>query len=165
MPIICFVFYVKLKDMAEKVPPEVGNNLKAVLNQADNLLRDKGSKTSKVSSSMLMDSLGNGQPYKTSQWTADIEYERTHQLQNAPEGSVQHNGKLVATDTREATGHQSMESNSSNRGVEVVEQFEHGVYVTLIQNPDGTKDFKRVRFRYSLISTHYKSMHTYFISF
>lgn len=67
------------------------------------------------------------------------EYGRTHLT---GEGSFDiHNGK---TDS----GHQSMNSNSSNRGVEVIEQFEHGVYVTLLQNPDGTKEFKRVRFRY-----------------
>ena len=146
---------MKLKDMAEKVPPEVGDNLKGVLNQAETLLRDKGSQASKVSSSSLMDSSENGQPHKTSQGASDIEYERTQhrkddsELWNAPEGSVQHNGKSVATDARVATGHQGMESNSSARGVEVVEQFEHGVYVTLVQNADGTKYFKRVRFRYS----------------
>lgn len=32
--------------------------------------------------------------------------------------------------------------------VQLIEQFEPGVYVTLIQLKDGTKVFKRVRFRY-----------------
>lgn len=34
--------------------------------------------------------------------------------------------------------------------VQLIEQFEPGVYVTLIQLRDGTKVFKRVRFRYSI---------------
>lgn len=31
---------------------------------------------------------------------------------------------------------------------EIIEQFEHGVYVTFIQRPNGVKIFKRVKFRY-----------------
>lgn len=34
---------------------------------------------------------------------------------------------------------------------QVIEQFEPGVYVTLIVKPSGIKVFKRVRFRYSFI--------------
>jgi hypothetical protein len=34
--------------------------------------------------------------------------------------------------------------------VQLIEQFEPGVYVTLMQLRDGTKVFKRVRFRYSI---------------
>lgn len=33
--------------------------------------------------------------------------------------------------------------------VEVIEQFEPGVFVTLLVSPDGTKVFKRIRFRYT----------------
>lgn len=35
---------------------------------------------------------------------------------------------------------------------EVVEQFEPGVYVTLVEFPNGTRKFKRVKFRYISIT-------------
>ncbi|XP_020259682.1 uncharacterized protein LOC109836225 [Asparagus officinalis] len=116
---------LQLKNLAGKVPKEVGDNLKAILKQAESLLKDKGSHASKLPSSLM----------KSSENGVDIHYERT---QN-------HKDKSAVANTREATGQQNIENGSS--GVEVTEQFEHGVYVTLVQNPDGTRDFKRVRFR------------------
>lgn len=52
---------------------------------------------------------------------------------------------------RSENGFKSHESSTrrSEGGKEVIEQFEPGVYVTLLQLRDGTRVFRRVKFRYS----------------
>ena len=44
-------------------------------------------------------------------------------------------------------GVSSLKNNAYKGGKEVMEQFEPGVYMTVIVHPDGTKVFKRVKFR------------------
>lgn len=41
----------------------------------------------------------------------------------------------------------SSKSSSEKEGDEIIEQFESGVYITFIRLQDGTKAFKRIRFR------------------
>lgn len=73
--------------------------------------------------------------------------------QNADGTPREDNGASVSH--TKGTSQSSMENGSTTSPVcelegkkEVIEQFEPGVYVTLIQLANGTKIFKRVRFRY-----------------
>ncbi|XP_047310627.1 PH, RCC1 and FYVE domains-containing protein 1-like [Impatiens glandulifera] len=51
-----------------------------------------------------------------------------------------------AHDDREHTSHHNQESSASGGVKEVIEQFEPGVYVTLLELQNGSKIFKRVKF-------------------
>lgn len=92
-------------------------------------------------------------PFLMNEGTANIQDQRMDDFSDgANEGIVQHgNG-----DFREANQIRENDSRSpktsavrfSDEGGEnLTEQFEPGVYVTLVQLPNGTKVFKRVRFR------------------
>ena len=70
------------------------------------------------------------------------------------ESSVQDSSRLSISDTREAAPQQSTENGSRSASkyegeTEINEQFEPGVYVTYYALKNGTKVFKRVRFRYA----------------
>lgn len=80
---------------------------------------------------------------------------RQYVMQAAVEGD-----KLMGTTTKEEIIHHAPEIESRpkmstarvhTREDEIVEQFVPGVYVTLVQLPNGAKIFKRVRFRYILL--------------
>lgn len=67
------------------------------------------------------------------------------------------NDRPSASSTREDEAQPSSEDGSKShesstmkidRGKEVVEQFEPGVYVTVVQLRNGTRIFRRVKFRY-----------------
>lgn len=66
-----------------------------------------------------------------------------------------------ATSQSSENGSQSLDTSRSGREREtqVIEQFEPGVYVSLIVRPNGNKVFKRVKFRY-LICLLYNKFHT-----
>lgn len=71
-------------------------------------------------------------------------------------GNVQHESNssyLSSTGVSPPCSENSSRSADSHRTVQegetsVIEQFEHGVYITVIVLSDGSKVFKRVRFRY-----------------
>lgn len=51
----------------------------------------------------------------------------------------------------------SLVANGNNQvEAEWIEQDEPGVYITLVALPDGTRDLKRVRFRYFFISFNFR---------
>lgn len=68
----------------------------------------------------------------------------------------ENNGSSSSGQTTESTSQTSRQGSSRlprypsrrEEKKELIEQFEPGVYVTLIQLSNGTKIFKRVRFRY-----------------
>ncbi|KAJ0971817.1 hypothetical protein J5N97_019776 [Dioscorea zingiberensis] len=154
----------QLKDMTEISPPELSDSLKAMHIQAESFLKSNENHASEFSSSIVMDSSGNYQSHANNDGAADI---RSPRIENAndesdlshnyTEGSVQHSNQSAAPETRDGTSYQNTENgvrspeiSSMNHGnvaeVQLVEQFEPGVYVTLVQLQNGTKIFKRVRF-------------------
>ncbi|KAM0934715.1 putative brevis radix (BRX) domain-containing protein [Dioscorea sansibarensis] len=129
----------------DKLPPEVNNNLKAIHIQAESFLKSNESRASEFSSSIVLDSSGVAHSHTISEGSA---YVYDHKIENKP---------LTDTGTRESTIHQSTENGlrspkmsparpGNDGGTEILEQFEPGVYVTLVLLPGGTKIFKRVRF-------------------
>jgi hypothetical protein len=50
----------------------------------------------------------------------------------------------------------SLVANGNQVEAEWIEQYEPGVFITLVALRDGTRDLKRVRFRYFLISFYFK---------
>ncbi|XXG89651.1 hypothetical protein AAC387_Pa12g1603 [Persea americana] len=124
----------EMNNMADKLAPEVYdvNHSRELNAQVEALLKNGGN--------------------RASEWTANIQDQRMDDFSDgANEGIVQHgNG-----DFREANQIRENDSRSpktsavrfSDEGGEnLTEQFEPGVYVTLVQLPNGTKVFKRVRF-------------------
>ncbi|OVA07553.1 FYVE zinc finger [Macleaya cordata] len=124
---------VQWKDMTEKLPPEVCDNehFKAMHVYMESLLKTNGSQSSEFYSSLSANCLEPDQQNDTSS---------TDPPQKA-EGN-----KSSTSDNKETVSNQRIENGSrSPTNLEVTEQFEPGVYITLtIRN--GTKVFKRVRF-------------------
>lgn len=120
----------QLKDISEKLPPEVydSEDFKALHIKLESLLKTKENIVSGVPSSL---------PGKNSEC-------------EQPEG----NG-LPDSHSKDVVSHQSIGNGSETPRVptvrnesqrQLIEQFEPGVYVTLIQLQNGTKIFKRVKF-------------------
>ncbi|XP_072983554.1 PH, RCC1 and FYVE domains-containing protein 1-like isoform X2 [Typha latifolia] len=155
---------LKLRDMADKLPPEVGDNLKALQIQAEALLRDNRISASEISPLLAADSMEQDHRHLSSEGAIDLtdqkitnNGEKSELLQASTGGSSLHFRKPSATDIEETAAHQNAENTSkippdfaprygSHGEVQLIEQFEPGVYVTLVQLRDGTKVFKRVRF-------------------
>ncbi|XP_020676552.1 PH, RCC1 and FYVE domains-containing protein 1 isoform X2 [Dendrobium catenatum] len=136
----------QMKDVAQKVPNDLGDNIKSMIISAELFLENNKTRASELPSSA----------------TPSIESPNTqvHQkngFENSTDDNAQNNIKSVINDIRVTADHQSMESSSrspraskriiNNKGeVELMEQFEPGIYATLLQLLDGTKLFKRVKF-------------------
>lgn len=118
-------FEVQLKDMVEKLAPETSDNLNGLLDEAESFLKVNGHSKTELPAFL------------------DISSSENDQLDLASGGAI---------DIRLAIHHARTEScfisptSSTNHGSKVTEQFEPGVYVTLIQLVDGTKVFHQVRF-------------------
>lgn len=142
--IVAFV-HLQLKTIADRVPSEAADSLKALQNHSEIFL--------------------SGQGIHPPDITSASEHARAHQrsasmgnLLLAQDGSSGNASSSVASLTGESPCHRIMENSLRANGdfapkhgthgeVQLIEQFEPGVYVTLIQLRDGTKVFKRVRFR------------------
>lgn len=145
--------------MAEKLPPEISpsENFQTTLTRAEDFLRE-------FESSSVPSSLTFEQQRASSTLASTL-----------PEHRIEGNNEAAAVDQSQEGGNVLQESNRSSvpnteaamppessessrslhpsRSVregetEVTEQFEPGVYVTLVVKPDGNKVFKQVRFRY-----------------
>lgn len=163
--LIFLSFILKLKDLTEKSPSELGESLKSMHIQAESFLKSNENHASEFSSSIVMDSSGNHHSYSNNGGGADVHGQRIENANEEPDsshnyivGSAQHSNQSAITETRNDASHQSTDNgvrspelssmNHTNVGeVQLVEQFEPGVYVTLVQLPNGTKIFKRIRFR------------------
>lgn len=66
--------------------------------------------------------------------------------------SIESNASNVRVNQSRADGIPSTPETARARATEVMEQFEPGVYVTLLQLPNGAKVFKRIKFRYVRLS-------------
>ncbi|KAL6849003.1 hypothetical protein ACP4OV_021586 [Aristida adscensionis] len=125
----------ELKSIADKVPSDVADSLRTLQSHSERFLTGQSSQSSEVTGPS-----GLGLPGLSSS--------RHHK--SASMGNL---GMLAS----ESPCHRIMENSSKANGdfapkygthgeVQLIEQFEPGVYVTLIQQRDGNKVFKRVRF-------------------
>lgn len=128
--------------MADKLPPEIctSETFKTVCDKAESFA------TCEISSSLESDKheKSNGNPPED------------HRTEERVAGDSV--SKLAEND-RSSTHQHSPQSDPKPQGIpgtrnggekESIEQFEPGVYITFVQRQDGTKMFKRVRFRYFL---------------
>lgn len=148
----------QLKEMEKQLPPEVydSETFKSMQTQIEAFLNTSGTQAAEFSSSLPAD-LESDQ--KNAPVTNPLGVEDhvnaaglTDLTQNG-ESSVQDSSKLSISITRDAVPQQSTENGSRSAAKyegepESTEQFEPGVYVTFIALKNGTKIFKRVRFRY-----------------
>jgi len=136
---------VQLKSIAIRVPNDAADSLKALQSHSERFLTGQGIHPPEVT--------GAGRHATAHQRSASM-----GSLVLFQDGSTGNAGSSAASLTSESPCHRIMENSSRANGdfapklsthgeVQLIEQFEPGVYVTLIQLRDGTKVFKRVRFR------------------
>ncbi|XP_038972493.1 PH, RCC1 and FYVE domains-containing protein 1-like isoform X2 [Phoenix dactylifera] len=148
---------LQLKDMEGKLPPEVEDSLQALQIEAEALLRSNRSCGSQFSASLAMDSPEHDRSNLAIEGVVDVHDPRMENhgdelelLQNSTDTNAPH----ILAVTREATPSQGVETSSRSSGnstprhsshgeAQLIEQFEPGVYVTLVQLQDGTKVFKQ----------------------
>ncbi|XP_058094556.1 PH, RCC1 and FYVE domains-containing protein 1-like isoform X2 [Magnolia sinica] len=143
----------QLGEMAEKIPLEVYDidNLRTIHTQLEDLLKSSESQTLENSSLAADSSLDKSLLINGRMDDCSNGGGITDLIQNADEG------RSSVSDAKEDMPNQNTENDSrsprvsttsySNEGeVQVVEQFEPGVYVTLVQRRNGTRAFKRVKF-------------------
>ncbi|PSR97924.1 Protein Brevis radix-like [Actinidia chinensis var. chinensis] len=143
--------------MTENLPPEMPNSetFKDMHTQVEAFLSTNVSE----SHSSLPADVVYDQRNQTNESTNKQFQRMDNHLDAAGVRDISHNGEDTphnrnrSSDIRETIHLPSSESSSrspkppKNEGQrEVIEQFEPGVYVTLVQLPNGTKIFKRVRF-------------------
>ncbi|XP_020590968.1 E3 ubiquitin-protein ligase HERC2-like, partial [Phalaenopsis equestris] len=130
----------QMKDMAEKLPDDLNGNLKSMINSAESFLKNSETQASNLASIATSSNPEN-------------QIDELH----STEGNAPNNIKSDIHPIGEAASSQGIESSSSSprtstrkvnsRGeVQLLEQFEPGVYVNGLQLPNGTLVFKRIKF-------------------
>ncbi|QHN91934.1 Protein Brevis radix-like [Arachis hypogaea] len=145
--------------MAEKLSPEISEteNLRIALTQAEDFLKENStSKTFSVLS--ISESTRQNAPdpatdigdSKMQEHNTEENHEAAASDPSHDEGNIlQERNRSSVFDNRTAVQPQSSEETSRlarDGETQVIEQFEPGVYVTLIVRPNGIKIFRRVRF-------------------
>lgn len=145
----------ELKGIADRVPSDIADSLKTLQSHSERFLKGQNSHPPEVTGPT-----GHEQPRLTSGGLHDIAHHRSTSIgnlamsQDGSSGNASSSGISMAS---ESPCHRIMENNSRAQAdfaprygthgeVQLIEQFEPGVYVTLMQLRDGTKVFKRVRF-------------------
>ncbi|XP_057785509.1 PH, RCC1 and FYVE domains-containing protein 1-like [Salvia miltiorrhiza] len=128
----------KLKEIREKIPLEISESesFKLVQAQVESLLH--------ISGALASEGISLRPPEPTRELNT-----KEHLIvpQNIDEASIENNGSSVRVNqSRVEGGPGTPETASAKAQREVIEQFEPGVYVTLLQLPNGNKFFKRIRF-------------------
>jgi hypothetical protein len=142
---------LQLKVIADRVPGDVADNLKTLQSQSERFLAGQSSNLVEITGLT-----GHDIGHHRSSSTGSLPVSQDGSSGNASGSSI-----AMASDS---PCHRIMENNLKAPGdfapkygthgeVQLIEQFEPGVYVTLIQLRDGTKVFKRVRFRYSILKS------------
>ncbi|KAF8377176.1 hypothetical protein HHK36_030549 [Tetracentron sinense] len=147
---------VQLKDITEKLPPEVydSETFKAMHTQVEALLKTNETYASEVSSSFPADSTESVQqntPDKTilvNESSTNIEYQRMDDPGDAAGVTNLSQNAVRSQSIENVSSSPKVSAMKSDGETEVIEQFEPGVYVTLIRLRSGTKVFKRVRFSF-----------------
>lgn len=133
-------FVMQLKALTEKLPPEDSENeiMKSLQARAEDFLNTSTATTSDNErehrhathlSNQHSDDGGDTSPHSD---RPSVSSSREDETQPSSKDSSKSHGSSTS---------------KAERGKEVIEQFEPGVYVTLIQLQNGTKIFRRVRFR------------------
>nr|KYP38655.1 putative E3 ubiquitin-protein ligase HERC2 [Cajanus cajan] len=123
----------QLKEMIEKLPSEILDNesWKTVLTRAEDFLKENLEFESPLTSSSVDPLSQDGENVP----------------QESNNSSLSNNETSMPSQNSENDSRSQESSRSSKEGeTHVIEQFEPGVYVTLIVKPGGVKVFKRVRF-------------------
>jgi len=159
--------FIQLKEMMEKLPPEAleGENWKTILTAAEDFLRDNvESETPAMSSSAnfeqqnvphSLDSNDNSSKLQEQKIEENAETEGDESSSRDEANVLQKTSSSLSNNDASMSSQNSLnysKSQVSSRSIkegetQVIEQFEPGVYVTLIVKPNGAKVFKRVRFR------------------
>ena len=123
------VHLLQLKEMAERLPVGAGRNGKLLSMMS---LSSALSDTSSIATDLT-----------------DIPANTSHELQ-VPNGSNSsgNKNKLDYSENNRNGIKQHIDAESNLTSSEWVEQDEPGVYITLVSLPGGTRELKRVRFRY-----------------
>lgn len=139
-------FILQLKRIADRVPSDAADILKSLQNHSEKFLTGQGVRPLEATGAS-----GHAMAHRKS---ASIGH-----IVMPLDGSTGIASSSAASLASESPCHRIMENSTRANGdfapklgthgeVQLIEQFEPGVYVTLIQLRDGTKVFKRVRFRY-----------------
>ncbi|KAL6840503.1 hypothetical protein ACP4OV_030313 [Aristida adscensionis] len=145
----------EFKAIIDKLPSDAVDSIKALQSQTQSLLREQLSHPSELTKPMERDHLhlssgGSGRYDLAGHKPGNVGYLVMSQDGSAASGSA-------ISITSESPSHRFMENHAkvhsdfapkhgTHGEVQLIEQFEPGVYVTLVQLKDGTKVFKRVRF-------------------
>ena len=148
---------MQLKGIVDKLPVDAADSMKALQMKTQSLLREQSGHPSELMNPMERDhlhlsSVGSGRYDLVTHKSGGVGYLTMSQDGSSASGSA-------ISITSESPSHRFMENSAKAHGdfapkhgthgeVQLIEQFEPGVYVTLIQLKDGTKVFKLVRFRY-----------------
>ncbi|KVH87960.1 Brevis radix-like domain-containing protein [Cynara cardunculus var. scolymus] len=152
----------QLKELTEKLPPEISDDqtFQALNSKVDDFLHTHGTVHRTQSRSHLQSDVPNeisisseaaNRKYHKIENSEDVEGTEDRS-QNADVAPLENNGSYVGKNSESASqtstdgGSRLPKYPSGDEKKEVIEQFEPGVYVTVIQLSNGTKIFKRVRF-------------------
>lgn len=146
--------------MVEKLPPEASDseNWKTILTGAEDFLR-VNSESEMPSISPSDNSLQQNAPNKLDSNDSSSKLQDENSETEGVESSSRDEGNVLQESNNSylSNNEASMSLQNSLREpsrsmregeTQVIEQFEPGVYVTLIVKPNGIRTFKRVRFRY-----------------
>ncbi|TMW89195.1 hypothetical protein EJD97_017533 [Solanum chilense] len=141
---------IQLKEMTQELPPDISESpaIKSIHAQVESFLNTFGNQASEDNSSLQPDtSYSHQKPTHRNNISESVIRNDHWDAAGIPETSHSVDGTV-----RENHGQSTPRSFSGSPRApregqkEVIEQFEPGVYVTLLQLTNGTKIFKRVRF-------------------
>uniref|UniRef100_I1N357 FYVE-type domain-containing protein n=1 Tax=Glycine max TaxID=3847 RepID=I1N357_SOYBN len=150
----------QMKEMIEKLPPDVldSENWKIMLTRAEDFLKEKSEfETPSNVKSQQQHELNTPNSYSSSSKLQEHGIEENNETvgvdpSSQDEGNVQvsNSSSLSNNEASMPSQNDSKSQHSSRPGKEgemqVMEQFEPGVHVTLIVKPGGVRIFKRVKF-------------------
>lgn len=139
--------------MTQELPPDISESpaIKSIHAQVESFLNTIGNQASEDNSSLQTDALSNSHQKPTHRNNMSESVIRNDHWDAA---GIHETSQSVDGTVRENHGQSTPRSFSGSPEApregqkEVIEQFEPGIYVTLLQLTNGTKIFKRVRFRY-----------------
>lgn len=131
--VMCSFFVAQMKEWEEKLPPEVSDSdtFKELRTQAADF----------INTSIGRSSLELEQQYAADKTSLDFESSKMEDNKGEDPGEAEPQNSSESHS-------RSPESSTMRSGQkEVIEQFEPGVYVTLLQLQNGARVFRRVKFR------------------
>ncbi|KAL6615859.1 hypothetical protein ACP70R_038129 [Stipagrostis hirtigluma subsp. patula] len=145
----------EFNSIVDKLPGDAVDSIKTLQNQTQSLLREQLSHPSELTNPMERDHLhlssgGSGRYDLSGHKAGNVGYLVMSQDGSSTTGSaisITSESPSYRVMENHAKAHSDFAPKHGTHGeVQLIEQFEPGVYVTLIQLKDGTKVFKRVRF-------------------